>query len=54
MAKAYSNLGVIYKERGDFKQARDLWTRARDLSAKIGMPHMMKQVQDFLDSLPKE
>ena len=54
MAAAYSNLGLIYRTRGDFRQARELWTKARDLHAKIGMPQMVKQMQDWLDGLPKE
>ena len=51
MAATYSNLGVVYQKRGDLKSARDLWTRSRDLYAKIGMPHMVKKLQDWLDSL---
>jgi len=51
VASAYGNLGLIAKERGDTKKARELWTRARDLFKKIGMPHMVKKVQVWLDEL---
>ena len=27
------------------ERARELWTKARDLFAKIGMPHMVKEIQ---------
>ena len=34
------------------RNARQHWTKARDLHAKIGMPHMVKPMQEWLDSLP--
>jgi len=33
-------------------KARKLWTKALDLFAKIGMPHMVEKVQGWLDGLP--
>ena len=42
MAKGYGNLGLIYRARGELDQAQELWTKARDLYAKIGMPQMVK------------
>ncbi|MEE9212725.1 MAG: tetratricopeptide repeat protein, partial [Phycisphaeraceae bacterium] len=51
MANAYSNLGVIYQTRGDPAGARELWVKARDLFAQIGMPHMVEMVQGWLDKL---
>ena len=54
MATQYANLGLVAKQRGNLAGARELWTKARDLYAKIGMPHMIKQVQGWLDALPKE
>ncbi len=52
IASEYANLGTVTKQRGNFAGARELWTKARDLFAKIGMPHMVKQVQGWLDELP--
>ena len=52
MASQYGNLGIIAKDRGDIGRARELWTQARDLFAKIGMPHRVETVQGWLDGLP--
>ena len=52
MASDYGNLGLIYETRGDLKEARTLWTRARDLYEKIGMEHMVAKIQNWLDDLP--
>jgi tetratricopeptide (TPR) repeat protein len=52
MANQYGNLGLIYETRGELDRARELWTKARDLFAKIGMSHMVKQMQEWLDGLP--
>ena len=52
MANQYGNLGRIAKDRGDITQAQELWTQARDLFAKIGMPHQVETVQGWLDGLP--
>jgi hypothetical protein len=30
-----------------------LWTKARDLFARIGMPHIVAKVQGWIDGLPK-
>ena len=53
IARQYGNLGSVAKDRGDLERARELWTKARDLYARIGMPHMVKLVQEGLDRLPK-
>ena len=42
----------VYEMRGDLKEALTLWTRARDLYEKIGMPHMVAKMQNWLDELP--
>ncbi len=52
MAIAYANLGAISGTRGDLKEARSLWTRARGLYQKIGMPHEVAKIQNWLDELP--
>ncbi|MGH6887182.1 MAG: tetratricopeptide repeat protein, partial [Geminicoccales bacterium] len=52
MANQYGNLGGIAKDRGDIGRARKLWTQARDLFAKIGMPHQVETAQGWLDELP--
>lgn len=53
IASQIANLGSVAKDRGEFERARELWTKARDLFAKIGMPHMVKQMQGCLDRLPQ-
>lgn len=53
-ASDLSNLGVVAKMRGDITKARRLWTESRDLYSRIGMPHMVKQMQDQLDRLSPE
>jgi len=51
MAIQYGNLGSVYEQRGDPAKARDLWTKARDLFAQIGMPHMVEKVEGWLARL---
>jgi len=51
-AGADKHLGGIAKDRGDIARARELWTQARDLFGKIGMPHRVEMVQGWLDGLP--
>jgi len=52
MAIQYANMGLLYGKRSDIPAAREQWTIARDLYQKAQMPHMVKQMQDWLDSLP--
>ena len=52
MATQYCTLGVIRQTRGDLDEARKLSTKARDLFAKTGMPHMVEEMQGWLDDLP--
>jgi tetratricopeptide (TPR) repeat protein len=52
MASDYANLGTVYEQRGDLGAAREYGTRSRDLFARIGMPHMVEEVQSWLDGLP--
>jgi tetratricopeptide (TPR) repeat protein len=54
MAIGYANLGSVAQLRRDTAHARELWTKARELFTKIGMPHMVKKVQGWLDELPSE
>jgi tetratricopeptide (TPR) repeat protein len=51
IADDYSNLGLIYKERGDVKTALRHWEKAKDLYQRIGMPHMVKKVQGWIDEI---
>ena len=52
MANNYANLGSICcDDRGDVARAREYWTNARDLYREIGIDHMAKQMQDWLDGL---
>jgi tetratricopeptide (TPR) repeat protein len=54
IAILYSNFGVIYKERGDLKKAKEYWEKARDLFKKIGMPHRVKQVEEWIDQMKND
>jgi len=51
IASQYGDLGAIYKERGDKKKAGEFWEKARDLYKRIGMPHMVKKVQGWIEGL---
>jgi len=51
MANQYGNLGAIYETRGDGKRAREYWIKSRDLYARIGVPHMVRKVQGWIDKL---
>jgi len=53
IASKYSNLGSIYKMRGDSKKARQFWEKARNLYKKIGMPHMVKKIEGWIEGLDK-
>ncbi len=53
IANDYVNLGSLAEDRGESELAREPWTKARDLYAKIGMPNDFKDVQGWLDGLPK-
>ncbi len=54
MASDYGNLGLIYQTRGDPAEARELWTKSCDLYRQIGVPHMVEQVQRWIDELPAD
>ena len=51
MASDYGNLGWVYKKRGDVEKARGYWVKAVDLYKRIGMPHMVKEVQGLIDEI---
>jgi len=53
MAIDYGNLGSIYEERADTAKAREFWEKARDLYKKIGMPHMVKKMEEWIEGLDK-
>jgi tetratricopeptide (TPR) repeat protein len=52
-ANQYVNLGSIYKERGDKKKAREYWEKARDLYKTVGIPHMEKILDKWIEGLDK-
>ncbi len=54
MAAQYGNLGGIYRTRGDAAQARRLWTQARELFARVGMPHRVALMDEWLATLPPQ
>ncbi|MEM9914662.1 MAG: tetratricopeptide repeat protein [Planctomycetota bacterium] len=49
-----ANLGVIAEDRGKPDEARRLWTESRGLYEQIGMPHMVEQLQGWLDDVDAE
>lgn len=51
IANSYANLGVLYGMREDADTARQFLIRSRQLFAEIGMPHMVAQLQSWLDEL---
>jgi len=53
-ANQLGNLGAIAEQRKNFAEARRLWMESRDLYMKVGIPHMMKQLQGWLDELPPQ
>jgi len=53
MANDYSNLGLIYEKRGDTTKARQFWEQARELYKKIGIPHMVKKIERWIEGLDK-
>lgn len=54
MANTYANFGTIFKWRGDTRSARSHWTQARDIYARIGMPHMVAKLDSCLADLPPD
>lgn len=53
MANQYANLGTVAKAQGDLKRTRELWTKARDLYTRVGIPQVVTQMEKWLDELPK-
>jgi tetratricopeptide (TPR) repeat protein len=49
----YQNLGSLAVMRREVELGRELWTKARDMFAQIGMPNQVAQVQDLLNKLPQ-
>ena len=54
VARHYTNLGRLFVARGDLDEARTHWTKARDLYARIGIPHMVEKLHGWLDDLPTD
>ena len=53
MANQYHNIGEVLAARGDVPAAREMWTNARDLFARIGAKHLAGKTQDLIEKLPK-
>jgi hypothetical protein len=53
MANQYHNIGEVLAARGDVAAAREMWTNARDLLARIGAKHLAGETQGLIDKLPK-
>ncbi len=54
IANQYGNLGNVYHDRNDIKTCRDYWRTARDMYREAQMPHMVEQMQSWLDDLPPD
>ncbi len=54
IATNYGNLGLIYRKRGELDKAKESYIKARDLFSRIGMPHMVEQSQENIESLKEE
>jgi hypothetical protein len=52
-ALVFGSLGIVAAQGGDIPGARELWTKSRDLYARIGAKHMVEKVQGWLDELPE-
>jgi tetratricopeptide (TPR) repeat protein len=53
-ATDYSNLGSVYKQRGDDRKAKEYWAQALDLFKKIGMPNEVKEVEGWLEKIKEK
>jgi len=51
MAALYSNLGSVYRQRGDIQKAKENWKKALGLYKRIGMPHMVEKVEGWIEGL---
>jgi tetratricopeptide (TPR) repeat protein len=50
-ARAWANLGLVYAARAALEEAREVWIKARDLYAAIGMPHLVAKIQLWIDDI---
>ena len=48
MANQYTNLGNIYKTKGDLAAACAHWKTARGLFAEVGIPDKVAQVDELM------
>ena len=53
VARHSSNLGLVYQKRGDIGKAREYWEKAVGLYKKIGMPHMVEKVEEWIREIDK-
>ena len=53
-AETLTNLGIVLQTLGDASGARKAWTNAQRGYASIGMKADAHQMQDWIDTLPKE
>ena len=51
MAIQFGNLGNVYQIRGELDQAREAWTKARDLFEEVGIPDKVAVTEQRLSEL---
>ena len=49
----YLNLGTVYKQRGDAGKSKDYYEKAVRFLERIGMPHIVKEVKDWISKIDK-
>lgn len=49
----YLNLGTVYKQRGDTGKSKDYYEKAVRFLERIGMPHIVKEVKDWISKIDK-
>jgi len=54
VARHSANLGLVYQKRGDIGKAREYWEKAVGLYRRIGMPHMVKEVEGWIEGVDTE
>ncbi len=54
IAVNFMNLGEVCKQRGDIEMTKGYWEKGLGLYNKIGMPHMVKKVEELIRGIDTE